>query len=802
MSSSSKKSKKAESEDLYGEDIIRWFESAPEDSELYETQNKTKTSKELANLQQELKQKGKALLEKLAVNTAQKRRKTADDRWVEKVIKSGTTIDKLAASMISIKQNPLSSLKPLEQLVAQAKKKGGKANVIIVDNLRDLFLFDLLPESRKLKYFREQPYSSPKVTSEHLLYWVFEEELKIRFVEFLGVLEIAAKDPIEHLRDVAVKSIFMLLNQRPEQEKALLTMLVNKLGDPHAKVASLAVTYLLNLLTEHPKMKFIVARDVECLIQRPNISEKSIYYGLIFLNQIILTKADSDVSVKLTEIYFYTFKKFIAASGQAETRLLSAILVGLNRAYPFVDASKRDLFESHTQLLYQLVHKTSLNKTTQVLMLLFQLHTSESSENIDRFYRVLYEQLFHPELPQTNKVSMFFNLLFRAINKDTSIPRIYAFIKRLLQACSLGKPSFICAGLFLISEVIKARPQLWACIQQPEDVDEDFQVVSNDETKSDQGKNFLYDPSKREPKYSGAENSCLWELGLFLSHYHPSVVVFARSLQNGEFIEYKGDPLLDFGLISFLDKFVYKNPRSRERLAGGSIMQSLRPRAPIVPLNSKQFLSKSENQIPEEDKFFYRYFNTKKEDQAEANLDAPSESEDDFDADAIAAEERALLGEDFGDDDEVEPDFGDEPPEFDINDLPDDDNDEYLEEPSEDELEAMLLQDEELLDEVEDFEEEGGESSAFAAAEEYAELLEAGEEIDEDKIKFYREKARLAKIKKKKAYNDSVKDSKPNSKSNSKANSKSNSKSKQILGKKRKTPPGPQKKQTKRKKKF
>jgi ribosome biogenesis protein MAK21 len=79
------------------------------------------------------------------------------------------------------------------------------------------------------------------------------------------------------------------------------------------------------------------------------------------------------------------------------------------------------------------------------------------------------------------------------------------------------------------------------------------------------------------------------------------VVVFTKSLLDGQFIEYKGDPLLDFGLISFLDKFVYKNPRARERLSGGSIMQSLRSRNIHAPLNTKKFLSKPEDQISEED---------------------------------------------------------------------------------------------------------------------------------------------------------------------------------------------------------
>ena len=41
--------------------------------------------------------------------------------------------------------------------------------------------------------------------------------------------------------------MFDLLLQRPEQEQLLLSLLVNKLGDPEAKVTSKATFFLLKL---------------------------------------------------------------------------------------------------------------------------------------------------------------------------------------------------------------------------------------------------------------------------------------------------------------------------------------------------------------------------------------------------------------------------------------------------------------------------------------------------------------------------------------------------------------------------
>ena len=50
---------------------------------------------------------------------------------------------------------------------------------------------------------------------------------------------------------------------------------------------------------------------------------------MIFLNQIILTAKEESISVKLTEIYFKTFRRFMDSKSElVQTRILSAILTG------------------------------------------------------------------------------------------------------------------------------------------------------------------------------------------------------------------------------------------------------------------------------------------------------------------------------------------------------------------------------------------------------------------------------------------------------------------------------------------
>jgi len=78
-------------------------------------------------------------------------------------------------------------------------------------------------------------------------------------------------------------------------------------------------------------------------------------------------------------------------------------------------------------------------------------------------------------------------------------------------------------------------------------------------------------------------------------------------------IEYKGDPLRDFTLMRFLDRFVYKNPKRKERDHGGSLMQPKTSSSRLAeePVNTKAFLLKKEEDIREDELFFHRYFKQK-----------------------------------------------------------------------------------------------------------------------------------------------------------------------------------------------
>ena len=62
------------------------------------------------------------------------------------------------------------------------------------------------------------------------------------------------------------------------------------------------------------------------------------YYATIFLNQTILTNKETEVASKLIDVYFSVYR-LLVSKGEVETKMLSALLTGINRAFPFAKGS-------------------------------------------------------------------------------------------------------------------------------------------------------------------------------------------------------------------------------------------------------------------------------------------------------------------------------------------------------------------------------------------------------------------------------------------------------------------------------
>uniref|UniRef100_A0A8C7Z272 CCAAT enhancer binding protein zeta n=1 Tax=Oryzias sinensis TaxID=183150 RepID=A0A8C7Z272_9TELE len=541
--------------------------------------------------------------------------KGANSAWMKTVVSSGVLADRMAAMTVLIQDSAVHMLEHVESLVSMVKKKGSRRmGLMAVDTLKELLLSNLLPENRKLFPFAKRPFDQIEemasgtrdARDRRLIVWYFEHQLKHHVAEFVSALDSVSHDTVAATKAKALATAHELLCNRPEQERALLTHVVNKLGDPDYKTATKASYLLETLLHKHPNMKVVVCCEVERLMFRPNIGAK---------------------------------KKDI------ESKMLSALLAGVNRAYPYASAGDE-----------------------KALMLLFQVMDSEQSIS-DRFYSTVYRKMLDPGLSSSSRQNMFLNLLYKSLKADVVLRRVKAFVKRLLQVSAEQSASFACGALFLVSEVMKAKPGLKLLLQEEGDgEEEEFKDLKEENNFSDDDgeERFLdadkqeegvsekameakpaaswvhhqnregrksserYDPLHRNPLYCGADHTTLWELQRLAQHFHPSVSLFATTILQGESIQYTGDPLQDFTLIRFLDRFVFRNPK---QLKGKQNTDSalLRPkqRLPVnsLPVNCAEFLSKEESQIPVDEIFFYRFFKKKQQEKQSQDRQRDDDSE-------------------------------------------------------------------------------------------------------------------------------------------------------------------------------
>ncbi|XP_073709262.1 CCAAT/enhancer-binding protein zeta [Garra rufa] len=690
--------------------------------------------------------------------------KGANSAWMKSVVSTGTLTDRMAAMTVLIQDAPIHSLEHIESLVSLVKKKGSRRQgLMALDTLKELLLTDLLPKHRKLHTFSQHPFEQLEekasgnrdARDRRLILWYFEHQLKLQVADFVATLDELARDTVQATKMRSLTTAYELLCNQPEQEKVLLVQIVNKLGDPEYKIACKASHLLETVLHKHPNMKTVLCCEVERLMFRPNINSKAQYYAACFLNQVILSHEEADLAAKLITIYI-TFFNACVKKKDIESKMLSALLTGVNRAYPYAKSGDDDVCKQ-LDTLFKVVHIVKFNTAVQALMLLFQVMDSQQTVS-DRYYVALYRKLLDPGLSSSSRKSMFLNLLYKSLKADLVVRRVKAFVKRLLQVSCEQTPAFACGALFLVSEVMKNKPGLKLLLQEEgdeeeemyqdleEDVDDDSvaeeKLVDADKDEKRQSvkqcqikptpswvhhqniegslNKVMYDPINRNPLYCGADHTALWELQKLSFHFHPSVALFAKTLLQGEFIQYMGDPLQDFTLIRFLDRFVFRNPKQTKgkQNTDTTVMQPKYRRTfsniQSLPVNSEKYLAKEESQIPVDEVFFYRYF--KKRD-AENQRKRPNKNEDNESVEDVDDDEfeRAL---DAYEGDSFFIDFKDDDLDFAGNVMPkskkgqdqDEDSDSDNDDDLDDEEISLGSMDEDFKDELED---EGGEFVDF-----------------------------------------------------------------------------------------
>ncbi|XP_034481769.1 uncharacterized protein F23B12.7 [Drosophila innubila] len=562
-------------------------------------------------------------------NTYNKRNPT-DARWLQTALHKGTAKDRANAGALLVTSNPLGNLEALSNLIGFCKISNKSSNDVIAV-LTDLWQEVLLPPQRKLLSIHTRGADWKQLKKQQLhkdqqrrlyAYWYFENELKDQYHEFLKNLMQGLQTGQEHNKMSSIVAAARLLAYAPEKEQMLLTMLINKLGDPVPKIASKALHHLSEVAKKHPNMCGVIVAEAEKLLFRNNISERAQHFALCFLSSIA-PSGRPEVCTKLVNICFALFKVLVQ-KGAVNNRTMQAILRCLQKAITEAQPAKGSseiLTKEMQDTIYRLVHLADIRVSVQTLGLLLQLITVKT-EKSDRFYNALYIKLVDLNLINigSKTAAQLLHIVHRAIHIDAVIPRAQAFVKRLLQLALYAPPNMAAGCLIVLHKLLRLRKELLGgladseltqesnkavlsaeqldkfgsdeeeiykdVVEEEQDKEQQTAVKESDDKKlvnkqqSSSSWHHLnlvssdakvrdidgckYDPYHRVPAFAGAGYALRNELLLLRQHYHPTVQVFAEQIMLEKRIDYYGDPLRDFGLPHFLERFAFKNPKKLE----------------------------------------------------------------------------------------------------------------------------------------------------------------------------------------------------------------------------------------------
>ncbi|CAG0915518.1 unnamed protein product [Notodromas monacha] len=568
-----------------------------------------------------------------------------DFHWVESVMKNGTVADKMAAFVVLIQDSPVQNFDRIVRFVNTTFNKQRREALMAVDTLREVFLSEILADSRRLRALKEQPLTelnkvvaaNQKADSKNdesvtrlriIAFWRFEDLVKKEYERFVNAVVALSADPVDATRLRTLHTLYSLLLNNPEQERKLLQTLVNKLGDPVKKVASSAAYRLTQLLINYPSLKAVVCEEVEHFVFRPNVGERSQYYAVCFLTQVILSHDEESLAVKLIIIYLSLFRKSITENVLGK-KVVAGLLAGLRRAFPFAKSTLKTEAEAakleklsavkeesghlkgaprkervpspgsrlmaELNHLFRAVHdSSSFPVSVRALSVLEQVSESHS-ELTDRS---LYRKLLDPQFGKSSAVTMFLTILFRVVSADRSKERQLAFLKRILQLCHTVSTELVCGLLVIISQILVKNPQFLATPfesvflrpktgemngrggrgRDDDDDDDDEEehfvdvdlIGDGDDGQKSEAVRASWVHTKpqqtsqdfdRHPDAPGS-SSVAWEVARLCQHYHPTARLFAQQVASKRRVNYDGDPLKDFALLRFLDKFVAKNPKA------------------------------------------------------------------------------------------------------------------------------------------------------------------------------------------------------------------------------------------------
>ena len=436
----------------------------------------------------------------------------------------GTLSDRVSALVSLCEQSGLFSLPYLKQLVLMLQKKNVKESLLALEGLKKLFTGgSLIPSHRKLVFFSES------ASSIELMVSFFEDALKTAFAAFVQVsLDLFNKQSLPVVQTKVLETAFEVIRSKPEQEKALLSLMVSGLGSKVDQKSIPAKTNLLlrKLCIEHDRMKEAVVTEVRnqhFQVGRDGVPAflQSVYYPTVFLYGLPLNpKNDGDVAASIVLALIHVV---VIAGGAEETdkkvehsefsaRLVRLALEGLQKAFAVAADSSvisSPVSESTTQSLLRLSYSTPMpGLAVAVLAFLYKASSSFGAVPVP-FLKAVYHQCSSFEVLRSTAGDSFLRLVTEVVEKDIKEDsHKIAFLRRLLQTA-------------LVSGDVAGKhiPTISDMLNQL-----GFRVdLSDDSTGS-------YKPDDRDYAFAGASTEFIWEHALLSHHADES----ARPVASGK----------------------------------------------------------------------------------------------------------------------------------------------------------------------------------------------------------------------------------------------------------------------------
>ncbi|CCW60942.1 unnamed protein product [Phytomonas sp. EM1] len=532
------------------------------------------------------------------------------DRWYSsQFLKRGTIADKIASAAVKLADTDFMFFLDAFDLLFDTARTDAHHYEAALKALAAVWP-KLLPP-RPLKRFVSQYFATLPTEEGNrkrvLVYWFLEDYLKRTYTQFLSLSEAMLKDRLLQRRAAWLDVVGKLLCSIAESRSVAAAMIIDKLGDNSSQISHSAYHHILKLLSESSMHQTMLLTELEKVVFMKNCPLQTMRYVTNIMNQIVFSKEERKLALRCMQIYLSLFRQLVH-TGNVDSRVSMAIIVGLRRAFPYTGTDIAPL-EEHLNALYVVANVGNFQERVATLSLLQLLVLQKGSKETfqNRWYRALYRLLLvsPKQFPQSTQLSNFFSMLHKAIRADKNKERVASFVHRLIQRCAYFSDAVVCAVLLLVGEMANTHSYVRELIRGPLSAFHKSQNLLQD--------NVRYDPKARDPQFSRASSECVWTLHLLTRHPHPSVARLAVLLLLGEELIFDSHPLDDMTTMNFLQMFVDakgkgdKDEGKADMKAGASVF-SRTSHIPNIPSSSDAyFIQASAQDIDVSALFLHRY---------------------------------------------------------------------------------------------------------------------------------------------------------------------------------------------------